>query len=1018
LVVLHGIWHKETQRNGSFRLLIWGESDDSGIYKSGSANHNDVARVHPFCMKSTEITSAIGSRFPSCAFKDLEVSVPTAAKGNTPIRSTDSSEEGTERIMKTWSVHAISLDAIDAQRCFSILEDRKLSGDNGIRHANDLLYWMEVAKFCTELVVGQRYIPGLSNAGSELRSTWLPVINDSLNMEKLQFFGRAMPAPCIQFSEGIAKEDYLYGVICTTIDAVVRAIFSSSPEALGAEEPKLESSWISSLKSEDGRLRSLNKSESGRLEASVNDWVTPIGTSNPRAFSTAFRLRAPNEKNPGEEPTTVDSWRIDYMLQSLYDPSLIIDSSRVWNDPSSIASLVQSGSMHPQDILLRDLSVAGRLFKPIGKSLADPHPTHCSIGLSSLNKFMKETAPLLRCSGYNILLPSWLNSASKVRIEITLKGQGGSGFFGLATLAKFDWNVAIGDKRMSKEEFETLASLKSDIVNISGKWIGLDSISIEKTLNMLNGYRSVMTMKDALSLALSEGGAEFSINSDDKYLSEMLSRLSGSDSIKLLPHPGSLAAKLRPYQVSGYSWLAYLSSYGIGACLADDMGLGKTIQLIALLLNRKADMKAAEKRPSLLICPTSIVGNWSHELERFSPSIKFMVHHGTERLRKKRLLNAVAGYDLVITTYQIAHRDFKHLSQVGWDILTLDEAQNIKNSYTKQTRAVKGIGARSKIALTGTPIENRLTELWSIMDFLNPGYLGSVDRFIDEYANPIEKYRDLLKEAELSRKIRPFVLRRMKTDRKIIKDLPDKLESKVYCTLTEEQASLYQVVVDKMMEKIKSEEGIKRSGLVLNVLLRLKQICDHPSLYMPRSADEAIMGRSGKLERLEEMLDESLQNNESSLVFTQYAEMGSILSKYLKDRLNCDVMFLHGGTPRKERDALVERFQRKERPSVFVLSLKAGGFGLNLTAANHVFHYDRWWNPAVENQATDRAHRIGQEKIVNVNKFITKGTLEEKIDNMLETKSKLAEGILKGSSEAWITRLDNSQLRELFTLGG
>jgi len=410
-----------------------------------------------------------------------------------------------------------------------------------------------------------------------------------------------------------------------------------------------------------------------------------------------------------------------------------------------------------------------------------------------------------------------------------------------------------------------------------------------------------------------------------------------------------------------------------------------------------------------------VAGNWRRELERFAPSLRVMVHHGQDRLGGGELARAAGGVDVVVTTYALAARDEEALSRVRWRRVVLDEAQNIKNPGTRQSRAVRRLKAGSRVALTGTPVENRLSELWSIMDFLNPGYLGTAPDFRRTFALPVERYRDPGRAAELRRLVQPFVLRRLKTDTSIIQDLPDKVEMKVYCNLTQEQGTLYQAVVDEMMERVSAADGIKRRGLVLAALTRLKQVCNHPAQLLHDGS--AIEGRSGKLARLEEMLEEALAEGDRALVFTQYAEMGGMLRTRLQEALGQEVLYLHGGTTRSQREAMVERFQDpRGGPPVLVLSLKAGGLGLNLTAANRVVHYDRWWNPAVEEQATDRAFRIGQRRDVLVHKFVTAGTLEERIDALIERKRGLAE-VVVGTGEDWLTELSTDQLRELISLG-
>jgi len=493
---------------------------------------------------------------------------------------------------------------------------------------------------------------------------------------------------------------------------------------------------------------------------------------------------------------------------------------------------------------------------------------------------------------------------------------------------------------------------------------------------------------------------------------DLLGRLGGDEPLTELPSPNGLIGQLRPYQVRGFSWLTFLRQWGLGACLADDMGLGKTIQAIALILHDLEERRA--DGPVLVICPTSVVGNWTREIARFAPSLRVLVHHGSDRASGEEFAAQAAQTDVVISSYVLARRDEETLRQVAWTGVVLDEAQKIKNPAAKQTQAIRRLKAGYRVALTGTPVENRLSELWSIMQFLNPGYLGSQKSFNTHFARPIERYQDPEAMTRLRKLVRSFILRRVKTDPTIIQDLPEKLENKVYCTLTPEQATLYQAVVADAMRQVEEAEGIQRRGLVLSMLLRLKQICNHPAQFLGDGSP--LPDRSGKLARLGEMLEEVLSVGERALVFTQFAEMGTFLQAHLQELFGGEVLFLYGGTPTKQRDRMIARFQEERHgPAVFVLSLKAGGLGLNLTRANHVFHFDRWWNPAVENQATDRAFRIGQTRDVWVHKFVCVGTLEERIDELIESKKALAESVV-GTGEAWLTELSIDQLRQLVTL--
>ncbi len=522
----------------------------------------------------------------------------------------------------------------------------------------------------------------------------------------------------------------------------------------------------------------------------------------------------------------------------------------------------------------------------------------------------------------------------------------------------------------------------------------------------------------------------------DGWLGAALERLRGIEPVEDIEEPEGFVGKLRPYQRRGVGWLSFLRQLGLGACLADDMGLGKTIQAIALFLHsrhlaeelgRSSNGHADEQvRPALLICPTSVVANWRHEIERFAPSLRLLLHHGSGRLSGEEFRSALSQHDMVITSFGIARRDIDMLETQAWSDLILDEAQNIKNPSAKQTQAIRRLTGGPKVqsegvssppfrvALTGTPVENRLLELWSIMEFLNPGYLGNREHFRQQFVLPVERYNDEFAAEDLRRMVQPFLLRRLKTDPTIISDLPEKNEMVVYCSLSKEQETLYTQVIEETMDRVDRSEGVQRRGLVLGLLLKLKQVTNHPAHYLGEKGP--LEERSGKLSRLTEMLEEALAVGDRALVFTQFVEMGHLLRRHLMENLGREALFLHGGTPAARREQMVRSFQEDSNGApIFVLSLRAGGVGVNLTRANHVFHFDRWWNPAVENQATDRAFRIGQKRSVQVYKFVVSGTLEEQIHKMIESKQDLAESIVN-SGEDWLADMDTEGLRQLIAL--
>ncbi|HEY0935131.1 MAG TPA: DEAD/DEAH box helicase, partial [Trebonia sp.] len=735
------------------------------------------------------------------------------------------------------------------------------------------------------------------------------------------------------------------------------------------------------------------------------------------------------EETPGPAVSAADrgGWRVEFALQSAEDPSLMLPADEVW---AGTAAAPATG--HPEEELLAGLGAAARLFPALDGALREAAPAGLTLDAAGAIGFVRETGPLLSGAGFGVLLPDWARKA-RLGLRLTTRTATGSAAsaressFGLQDLVSFRYDLALGDDVLSAAELAELARLKVPLVRVRGQWVELDDRHLKAALKFLErGQAGTMTAAEAMNAALgtNPGPGTNPVPDDlpltavdaDGWLGDLLSgqadeRLTAADA------PAGFQGTLRPYQRRGLSWLSFLGRLGVGAILADDMGLGKTVQLLSLLWADRAEhasVRADPAGPALLICPMSLTGNWQREAERFTPGLAVHVHHGAGRLAGEELDVALTAADLVITTYQTATRDVAALTRVRWSRLVCDEAQAIKNHLSGQAKAVRSLPAASRIALTGTPVENQLSELWSLMEFANPGLLGPQKAFRERYAVPIERHGSPEAAAELRRVTQPFVLRRLKTDKSIISDLPDKQEIKVWCNLTHEQASLYAATVTDMMSRIEgAADDISRRGLVLAAMARLKQVCNHPAHLLGDGS--RLPGRSGKLARLEELAEEIVTAGDKALCFTQYAEFGRMLQPYLAARIGCPVLFLHGGTTRKQRDALVAHFQEADEPMLFLLSLKAGGTGLNLTAANHVIHVDRWWNPAVENQATDRAFRIGQRRDVQVRKFICVGTLEERIDAMIEQKKALAEQVV-GTGESWLGNLSTAALREVLAL--
>ena len=736
----------------------------------------------------------------------------------------------------------------------------------------------------------------------------------------------------------------------------------------------------------------------------------------------------------------MEEWRIEFALQAVDDPSLLVPAATVWADGPGLTALERHVA-HPDEQLLRGLGRAARLVPSLGPALADSAPTGQTTDASGILAFLRHGAPILEEAGFGVLAPPWWRS-SKSRLALRLKATtgpktaGSTGTIGLEGLREIRWEAVLGEDRLGLTELRQLARLKQPLVRLRGQWVELHEEDLSAAINAVGKKGATaeqmsagQVLRTALGLEQATGGLPVAAVEADGWLGDLLA---GADDrhLRSIPTPVGFAGELRPYQERGLGWLTFLGDLGLGACLADDMGLGKTAQLLALLVDernravgpptRRGNATSSKRRapvpslgPTLVLCPMSLVGNWQREAARFAPRLSVYVHHGSDRLDGEAFVRHADGSDLVLSTYGLAARDQPLLAKVPWRRVVLDEAQQIKNSATRTSQCVRAIPAGRRIAMTGTPVENRLSELWSIMQFLNPGMLGSESAFRERFALPIERDGDDEAAARLRQITGPFVLRRLKTDRSIIADLPDKIEMKEFCNLTREQATLYQAVVDDMLARIDEAEGIERRGLVLATMMKLKQVCNHPAQFLGDGS--SIAGRSGKVSRLLEVLEEAVAEGDRTLVFTQFTQMGDMLERHVRHRLGCDVLWLHGGVSKRARDAMVERFQSAEGAPVFLLSLKAGGTGLNLTAATNVVHFDRWWNPAVEDQATDRAFRIGQERNVQVRKFVCGGTLEERIDTMIEAKRALADRIV-GSGEGWLTELSTDQLREVVAL--
>lgn len=810
-----------------------------------------------------------------------------------------------------------------------------------------------------------------------------------------------------------------------------------------------------------------------------DEWLAAIGWRKDEApFRPALQLIEPETPDGG--------WTLRIVLQDKTDPSRIAPLEGAELSPRRFVPPLEWG--WPPD------------WRRLAKVKAEPFARGCIEYLAARGRvdaagtwpvvldeaeawvFLTEDSMKLAQYGYPVLLPPWWEEARKAQLRLRAQVRSAPGsrlrYFTMDRVLAFDWKLAVGEVEWSEAEFLRLVEENRRLIRNGGRWVALDPATVSAIVRQMRRFAKQrgMPLRDAFALYFG-GGEEIAVTAAeetggssaageaasavvergadhlrairleielDDMLAGMVAGLETAQSVPRIGKPAGFCGELRDYQLDGVSWLLFLRRFGLGGCLADDMGLGKTVQWIAYLLHVREN--EPEVGPSLLVCPTSVVGNWQKELERFAPTLRVHVHHGPRRPKGESFAAAAANADVVLTTYALVHLDRDELASVEWDSVCLDEAQNIKNAYTKQSEAARSLSARHRVALTGTPMENRPAELWALFDFLNPGYLGSLREFERTFGRAAQAATDPVspEEAEaarealdrLQRLVRPFLLRRTKKDPAIRLSLPDKFETKTYVALTAEQAVLYEAIVRDMLEAAEKTTGMARRGAILAALTRLKQVCNHPATvrgleiktaaeasetarnraFRGREEAEAFAERSNKLVRLVELVREARAEGDKCLIFTQYVDMGRWLQAVLPHLIGEEAPFLHGGVPKAERDRLVAAFQSGEpgAPGVFVLSLRAGGTGLNLTAASQVFHYDRWWNPAVEEQASDRAYRIGQTKDVQVHRLIALGTIEERIDDMMERKIDLVRNIVGG--EQWVTELSVAELRELFAL--
>jgi len=739
------------------------------------------------------------------------------------------------------------------------------------------------------------------------------------------------------------------------------------------------------------------KFEEKQTAKAISDWLGWLNL-RPAGVAPVIKIGLPR---PGREKFT-----LRVQVENKKDPlAPVLPLREVFLDQKEIFSLPAE---YVRREVARQLTVAGEHIPILKKLLSYKGEKAAALSAEALAGFLTEGQHICSLLGIRVMLPKELKQIASPRLALAARAVPGKGksvsYLNLDEILEFSWEVSLGGAPVSAEEFRKLAESAAGVVKFRDKYLLLKPEEVSSILAKLSRPAPRLTAMEALRAAVTgeAAGAEFN---PGPVLQKLADDLGTPADVSL---PAGLKADLRPYQVRGFKWLYYNTVRGLGSCLADDMGLGKTLQVITLLLKLKEERWL--EKPALVVCPTTLIGNWVRECSRFAPSLKAAVYHGSGRRLDTR------GTDLLITSYGILRRETAKFKKKEWSLVIIDEAQNIKNPESDQTKAVKSLAAKCRIAMSGTPVENRLAELWSIFDFINRGYLGSLSEFTGSFAVPIEKYRDPDRIARLKKATAPFLLRRLKSDRTIIKDLPPKIVKEENCYLSREQAALYRQVVEQVMEEIEHSEGITRKGLVFKLITSLKQICNHPVHYSKKG--KPAKEHSGKAEKALDLLAQIAAAGEKALIFTQYREMGELLVEMIREELQEEALFFHGGLPRQKRDEMVKKFQEDKGAAPFmVVSLKAGGTGLNLTAATHVIHYDLWWNPAVEDQATDRTYRIGQTRTVMVHRLISLGTFEEKINTMMASKRELA-GLTVAAGESSLSELSNEELRKLFKLEG
>lgn len=1000
MVVLHLAWVEN-------EFVTWAEF----------AEPNAIGRpFYSFALSEESLSVWLGELFglpisseKITVFTGTLPSVKTAPVPSPRLASLVDSPRG-KTSLKKFIIHGYPLSFNEVVSLFKMSALSPLLG-NDIFAGEDLIFWGNLYQWSQKLIANQCYYPTIIKQDDRFYARW-NLFFDKTAEETLDQYCQILPSASICLSQSL-KPNPTVSVSASIRNSIVYLTdhwvrYNSNSAYHNEAPPNAQAEWLRALTSWNAELRSYY--DIPKLVKQIQTWQYIFLIQRACSVKLLLQINEPEGKS--------NQWNITYLLQSKQDPSLIIPFSEMWDSPHKTASLFSLSKEKMIEMLYYLLGSANPFVEDLLSLFQEEKPSGTSCSSAAIYELFMHRIALLASVGISVLFPvNWNSPEKKLKAIAKVNSfSDASGLFSLDRLVDFDWKLSIGDHMLTQKELDELMKHKVPLLRIKGQWTILDPTMLQNTLEKLSKSGNQIKLKDLIHQSL--GGQqqledmlpiEIQFGKKMDSITSILDRSCQNRPISL---PLPLDQVLRHYQIKGVAWLWSLKQAACNPCLADDMGLGKTLQILTLLIKEKNETVSQE--PSLLICPTAVLENWKQEATKFTPTLSLYIHHGIQRLHGAKFQKEAKKHNLIITSYALAYRDWKELQAISWNNLILDEAQNIKNPQSKQTKAIKSLSSGFRVALTGTPIENHVGDLWSLFDFLQPGWLGSANQFHHSFYKPIQTYGDQQQIKVLKQLTDPFILRRLKTDPDIVPDLPEKIESKEYCLLTKEQVTLYESCLAKSLEDIESVNGIARKGKVLSLLLHLKQICNHPAHYL-KEAKTYDYHRSGKLKRLWELLTEIIQKKEKTLLFTQYAEMGDLIQPMLQQTLSSYTLFYHGGLLRKKRDAIIQQFQEDPRYSILILSLKAGGTGLNLMNANHVFHIDRWWNPAVENQATDRAFRIGQKKNVQVHKLICTGTIEETIDTLIEKKSSIAGQILENIDQM-MTEMSTNDLRSLLSL--